>query len=85
MTCVSTQEEADTLMIHLALEVASNGMNARTHTHTRTHAHTTHTPPTAGVQLVGQNSLFRQVNVSASVEFEDCREWVFFDENDVAK
>ena len=27
MTSVSTQEEADTLMIHHAVEVASNGMN----------------------------------------------------------
>ncbi len=27
MTGVSTQEEADTLMIHHAVEVASNGMN----------------------------------------------------------
>ena len=31
MTGVSTQEEEDTLMIHHAIEVASNGMNVHLH------------------------------------------------------
>ena len=33
MTGVSTQEEADTLMIHHAVEVASNGMTVQIYSH----------------------------------------------------